>query len=104
MQSGRLLAIIGLVAPLTLSSVCAAPGTSGLQIFTSYENSFPGSAGMGAFGLTLGGGIHPYGFIGIGIGACRVSNEHALDPAVKTWSFGAGSQRSGPSRPRGRRR
>lgn len=140
MQSGRLLALISLLVPLSLPSVCAAQGSSGLQIFTSYDNSFPGGAGMGGFGLTLGsgpaairttfgftlatlssasiygrpansglwtgdidfvisgksggrggfggGGIQPYGFLGIG--AHSVSNELALDPAVKTWSLGGG--------------
>ena len=56
MQPGRLYAIIGLIAPLTLPTVIHAQGSSGAQLFSSYNNSFPGGAGVAGFGLTLGAG------------------------------------------------
>src|SRR5437868_397405 len=56
MQPGRLYAIIGLIAPLTLPTVVHPQGSSGIQVFSSYDNSFPGGAGTGGVGLTLGTG------------------------------------------------
>src|SRR5438874_8017226 len=56
MQSGRLIAIVGLIAPLTLPTLALAQGSSGIQLFSSYDNSFPGGAGMAGFGLTIGAG------------------------------------------------
>lgn len=56
MQPGRLIAILSLIAPLTLPKVSTAQGSSGAQIFTSYDNSFPGGNGLAGFGLSLGGG------------------------------------------------
>jgi hypothetical protein len=56
MKSGRLFAIISVIVPLTLPAVGSAQGSSGFQVFTAYDNSFPGGAGMGGFGLTLGNG------------------------------------------------
>src|SRR5438552_14252480 len=56
MQLGRLYAIIGLIAPLTLPTVVHAQGSSGVQLFSSYDNSFPGGAGLAGFGLAFGAG------------------------------------------------
>lgn len=56
MQPGRLCAIIGLIAPLTLPTALHSQGSSGVQLFSSYDNSFPGGAGTGGVGLTLGAG------------------------------------------------
>src|SRR4051812_35082289 len=55
MQSGRMIAIISLVAPLALPTVVLSQGSSGAQLFTSFDSSLPGD-GMAGFGLTLGGG------------------------------------------------
>src|SRR5258708_10044041 len=56
MQPGRLYAIIVLIAPLTLPTSVHAQGSSGVQLFSAYDNSFPGGAGTGGVGLTLGAG------------------------------------------------
>jgi hypothetical protein len=55
MQSGRLYAILSLIAPIALPTAVLAQGSSGAQIFTSFDSSLPGD-GMAGFGLTLGGG------------------------------------------------
>jgi hypothetical protein len=55
MQSGRLFAILGLIAPVSLPSAVLAQGNSGAQLFTSFDSSLPGD-GMAGFGLSLGGG------------------------------------------------
>jgi cell wall-associated NlpC family hydrolase len=54
MQPGRFFAILSLIAPWTLPHVSLAQGSSGAQLFTSYDNSFPGGNGVAGFGLTLG--------------------------------------------------
>lgn len=56
MQPGRWIAIISLIVPLTLPIEVHAQGSSGVQLFTSYDNSFPGGNGLAGFGLTLGAG------------------------------------------------
>src|SRR3954467_213712 len=55
MQSGRMIAIVSLIAPLALPTVVLSQGSSGAQLFTSFDSSLPGD-GMAGFGLTLGGG------------------------------------------------
>lgn len=55
MQSGRFFAILSLIAPLGLPTAVLAQGSSGAQIFTSFDSSLPGD-GMAGFGLTLGAG------------------------------------------------
>lgn len=55
MQSGRLFAILSLIAPVALPTAVLAQGGSGAQLFTSFDSSLPGD-GMAGFGLTLGGG------------------------------------------------
>ena len=55
MQSGRFFAILSLIAPMALPTAVLAQGSSGAQIFTSFDSSLPGD-GMAGFGLTLGGG------------------------------------------------
>jgi cell wall-associated NlpC family hydrolase len=55
MQSGRFYAILSLIAPLALPASVLAQGSSGAQLFTSFDSSLPGD-GMAGFGLTLGGG------------------------------------------------
>lgn len=54
MQSARPLAILLLIAPLP--AVAPAQGSSGLQIFASQDNTFPGGQGMAGFGLSIGSG------------------------------------------------
>jgi hypothetical protein len=56
MQSGRLLAIISLIAPLTLPRITNAQGSSGAQLFSAYDNSFPGGTLLAGFGLAVGAG------------------------------------------------
>ena len=56
MKPGRLLAIISVIAPVTLPPVTNAQGSSGVQLFSAYDNSFPGGAGVAGVGLTLGAG------------------------------------------------
>src|SRR3954454_11840410 len=55
MQSGRLYAVISLIAPMALPTAVLSQGSSGAQLFTSFDSSLPGD-GMAGFGLTLGGG------------------------------------------------
>ena len=55
MQSGRFFAILSLIAPMALPTAVLAQGSSGAQLFTSFDSSLPGD-GMAGFGLTLGGG------------------------------------------------
>ena len=55
MQLGRLYAMV-IIAPLTLPVVSHAQGSSGIQLFSAYDNSFPGGAGTGGVGLTVGAG------------------------------------------------
>jgi hypothetical protein len=56
MQPGRLLAIISTIAPLTLPTVSTAQGSSGAQLFSAFDNSFPGGTGLAGFGLAVGAG------------------------------------------------
>jgi cell wall-associated NlpC family hydrolase len=66
MQPGRLIAIASLIAPLTLPQVTIAQGSSGAQLFTSYDNSVAGGNGFAGFGLTLGaGGLAARGGVGL---------------------------------------
>lgn len=55
MQSGRLFAVLSLIAPLGLPVSGLAQGSSGAQLFTSFDSSMPGD-GTAGFGLTLGAG------------------------------------------------
>jgi hypothetical protein len=55
MQSGRFFAILSVIAPVVLPTAVLAQGSSGAQIFTSFESALPGD-GMAGFGLTLGAG------------------------------------------------
>jgi cell wall-associated NlpC family hydrolase len=87
MQSGRVLAIISLIAPLTLPTVSTAQGSSGIQLFTSYDNSFPGGAGMGGFGLTLGAGsIGVRGNFSLTLSTLSSSADGMTPPNSGRWS------------------
>jgi cell wall-associated NlpC family hydrolase len=55
MQSGRFFAVLSLIAPMALPAAVLAQGSSGAQVFTSFDSSLPGD-GMAGFGLTLGAG------------------------------------------------
>src|SRR3954465_11655476 len=55
MQSGRMIAILSLIAPFALPTVVLSQGSSGAQLFTSFDSSLPGD-GMAGFGLALGAG------------------------------------------------
>src|SRR3954469_21630025 len=87
MQSGRLFAVIGLIAPLTLPTASHAQGSSGAQIFSSYDNSFPGGAGMGGFGLALGaGGVGLRGSFGVTLSTLSQNNNGITRPNAGRWS------------------
>src|SRR5215216_6237221 len=55
MQSGRFFAILSAIASMALPTAVLSQGSSGAQIFTSFDSSLPGD-GMAGFGLTLGAG------------------------------------------------
>src|SRR4051812_31080683 len=87
MQSGRLLAMIGIIAPSTLPIVASAQGSSGAQIFSSYDNSFPGGAGMGGFGLTVGAGpVGVRGSFGVTLSTLSATSNGVVAPNAGRWS------------------
>src|SRR4051794_3490017 len=58
MQSGRFYAILSLIAPMALPTAVLSQGSSGAQLFTSFDSSLPG-AGRAGFAPTGGGGSLP---------------------------------------------
>ncbi len=59
-----------LATAAALASDISAQASNSAQLFTSYNNSFPGGEGLGGFGLTIGtGAIAVRGTFGIGMSA-----------------------------------
>ena len=87
MLAGRLHAIIGLIAPLTLPTVTHAQGSSGAQLFSSYNNSFPGGAGVAGFGLTLGvGPLAARGTFGLTMSTFTTTTGPMPTPNAGRWT------------------
>jgi Cell wall-associated hydrolases (invasion-associated proteins) len=82
----RLIAIAGVIAPLSLPAVLDAQATSNAQIFSSINNSFLGGAGMAGFGVTVGNGaIGVRGSFGIGLSGLTTSAPDASQP-TRQWT------------------
>lgn len=88
MQPGRLVAIISLIVPFTLPEVSIAQGSSGAQLFTSYDNSFPGGTGLAGFGLALGvGPLAVRGTFGLSLSTFSTATAAATrPPGAGRWS------------------
>jgi cell wall-associated NlpC family hydrolase len=86
MKLSRLIAISGLIAPLSHPAALAAQATSGAQIFTSLNNSFPGGGGVAGFGLTLGNGsIGVRGSFGVGLSSFSATNGSSSTSTPRQW-------------------
>jgi cell wall-associated NlpC family hydrolase len=87
MQPGRFIAIISLIVPLTLPEVLGAQGSSGAQLFTSYDNSTAGGNGFAGFGLTLGGGsLAARGSFGLALSSFNAASSAATMPGRYRWN------------------
>lgn len=87
MKLSRFFAISGLIAPLALPAPLAAQASSGAQIFTSIDNSFPGGAGIAGLGLTLGnGGIGIRGSFGVGLSSVNLPNGSTNSSLPRRWT------------------
>ncbi|HET9426568.1 MAG TPA: C40 family peptidase [Gemmatimonadaceae bacterium] len=87
MQPGRFIAIISLIAPLTLPEVISAQGSSGAQLFTSYDNATPGGNGFAGFGLALGGGpLALRGSFGISMSSFSSANSSTGTRGPLRWN------------------
>ena len=89
MQPGRLLTIISLIVPLTLPQVTIAQGSSGAQLFTSYDNSFPGGTRLAGFGLALGvGPLAVRGSFGLSLSTFSTMTAAAptTQPSASRWN------------------
>ena len=86
MQSGRLYAILSLIAPMALPSAVLAQGASGAQLFTSFDSSLPGD-GMAGFGLSLGGGsIALRGSFGLSYSTFSTARDSAAAKQPSRWT------------------
>src|SRR5436190_312174 len=112
MQSGRLFAILSLIAPVVLPTAVLAQGSTGAQIFTSFDSSLPGD-GMAGFGLSVGGGsIALRGSFGLSYSTFTTTRDSANPKQPSHWSgdadliipdsfFGLGSLFGGAFHPYG---
>src|SRR5262249_53117841 len=86
MQSGRLYAIFSLIAPLVLPTALLAQGSSGAQLFTSFDSSLPGD-GMAGVGLTIGGGsLALRGSFGLSYSAFSVAQDPGAPRDPGRWT------------------
>jgi len=86
MQSGRLFAILSLIAPVAIPTAVLAQGGSGAQLFTSFDSSLPGD-GMAGFGLTLGGGsIALRGSFGLSYSTFSMARDSANAKQPSRWT------------------
>jgi hypothetical protein len=86
MQLGRIFAIIGLIAPLTLPKALHSQGSSGAQLFTTFDSSLPGD-GMAGFGLTLGGGsLAIRGSFGLSYSTFSTTNNGTTPREPSRWN------------------
>jgi cell wall-associated NlpC family hydrolase len=85
MTLSRLFAIPTLMAILPVGLEAQAGNAA--QIFTSIDNSFPGSAGVAGFGLSLGNGaIGVRGSFGVGMSAFSTSSSSNTSPLPRQWT------------------
>ena len=86
MQSGRLFAIISLIVPLTLPTALHSQGSSGAQLFTTFDSSLPGD-GMAGFGLTVGGGsLAIRGSFGLSYSTFSTNNNGTTPREPSRWN------------------
>ena len=86
MQSGRLFAVLSLIAPVALPTAVLAQGSSGAQIFTSFDSLLPGD-GMAGFGLTLGGGsLAVRGSFGLSYSTFSMARDSASPKQPSRWT------------------
>lgn len=82
----RSLAISGLIALSAFPRALTAQASSGAQIFTSIDNSFPGGAGVAGFGLSVGkGSIGVRGSFGLGISAFTSGSAPNSSASPRQW-------------------
>src|SRR5258708_10191901 len=76
-----------LIAALTLPAFSHAQGSSGIQLFSAYDNSFPGGAGTGGVGLTLGAGtVGLRGSWGVTLSTLAMSTNGTMPANAGRWS------------------
>src|SRR5215216_5886026 len=112
MQSGRFFAILSAIASMALPTAVLSQGSSGAQIFTSFDSSLPGD-GMAGFGLTLGGGsVAVRGSFGLSYSTFSMARDAANPKQPSRWTgdadliipdsfFGLGSLFGGAFHPYG---
>ena len=84
MQSGRSFAIVSLIA--ALPTAVLAQGSSGAQLFTSFDSSLPGD-GMAGFGLAVGAGtVALRGSFGLSYSTFSVARDSANPKAPSRWT------------------
>lgn len=82
----RSLAISTLIAPIAFPCALTAQPSTGAQIFTSIDNSFPGGAGVAGFGLSVGNGaIGVRGSFGLGVAAFTSGNAPNSSASPRQW-------------------
>lgn len=87
MKLSRFFAISGLIVPSALPPALAGQASSGAQIFTSINNSFPGGGGVAGFGLTLGnGGIGVRGSFGVGLSGFSAPSGASSSATPRQWA------------------
>jgi cell wall-associated NlpC family hydrolase len=86
MKLSRFSAISALIATFALPLTLAAQASSGAQIFTAINNSFPGGAGVAGFGLTLGNGaIGARASFGVGLSGYASPSASPAAGAPRQW-------------------
>jgi cell wall-associated NlpC family hydrolase len=86
MQSGRLFAILSLIAPVALPTAVLAQGGAGAQLFTSFDSSLPGD-GMAGFGLSLGtGSLALRGSFGLSYSTFSTATDPAVPKEPSRWT------------------
>ena len=81
------LATIGSISSLVLPPVSSGQAASSAQIFTSIDNSLPGSGGLAGFALTLGNGaIGARGSFGLGLAQFSSARSSASVPVPAQWT------------------
>jgi cell wall-associated NlpC family hydrolase len=86
MRLSRWFAISGLIAPLAQPVSLDAQASSGAQIFSAIDNSFPGGAGVAGFGITLGNGsIGARGSFGLGFSGLNAPSGSPARTTSRPW-------------------
>ena len=87
MQLGRLAAISGLIAQSAIPITALAQGNAAVQLFSSYDNSFPGGSGLGGLGLTLGAGpVAMRGTFGMSLSSFSTNADGTKPPNAGRWT------------------